>query len=125
MIHQDTKTRKEPPVLKERTREEERNASYGIITTNREFKVCASDEDIANDTTAVENAPVGYPQLAVFQSSDPSFLQFRGFSTLHCRILSSLQYDVECLEQELAELDECDKNDKGELKLTNKSRDES
>lgn len=46
--------------------------------------------------------------IANFQSSDRSFLQFRGFLDLHCRVLLDLQYDLECLEKELDALDQAD-----------------
>lgn len=60
------------------------------------------------DHQAVEQSPDGYPRIASFQSSDRSFLQFRGFLDLHCRVLLDLQFDVECLEKELDRLDRSD-----------------
>lgn len=59
-------------------------------------------------TRAVESSPDGYPRIANFQSSDRSFLQFRGFLELHCRALLDLQFDIECLEKELDRLDQSD-----------------
>lgn len=53
----------------------------------------------------VDEAPRGYSKLAVFQSSDPCFLQYRGFSYLHSRLLLSQQYDIERLEAELDRID--------------------
>lgn len=73
----------------------------------------------------VETSPLGYARVATFQSSDRNFLQYRGFNKLHCRLLSVLQYEVEQLEKELNELDECDNNEqiKHTRKLTSQFRD--
>jgi len=65
---------------------------------------------------AVETSPKGYPMMANFLSSDRSFLQFRGFLDLHCRVLLELQYDVEQLERELNKADKSDEQS-SELRL--------
>lgn len=54
--------------------------------------------------------------IANFQSSDRSFLQFRGFLDLHCRVLLDLQYDIECLEKELDALDQADATSRSRTK---------
>lgn len=54
---------------------------------------------------AVEECPKGYPSLAAFLSSDRSFMQYRGFGSLHARLLLAQQYDVERLEDELDRID--------------------
>jgi hypothetical protein len=59
----------------------------------------------------VDETPRGYSQVAVLQSSDRSFLQFRGFGYLHCRVLCDLQHGIECLERELDDLDQHDKDE--------------
>ena len=56
----------------------------------------------------MDETPKGYPLVANFQSSDGNFLQYRGFLYLHSRLLSNLQYEIECLEEELKALDEWD-----------------
>lgn len=56
----------------------------------------------------MERSPVGYALVANFQSSDRNFSHYRGFLSLHSRLLSDLQYDIECLETELANLDQWD-----------------
>lgn len=61
--------------------------------------------------TAVESCSDGYPQLAALQSSDRSFMQFRGFGYLHARVLLALQYEVADLERQLDEIDEWDRTD--------------
>lgn len=53
----------------------------------------------------MDDRPEGYNRVATFQSSDPNFLLYRGFSYLHCRLLSTLQYEIESLETELDQLD--------------------
>lgn len=53
----------------------------------------------------VDSAPRGYPRVAAFQSSAPNFLQYRGFSYVHCRVLLELQYHIEHLEEELDDVD--------------------
>jgi len=71
-----------------KSRKEENTETYGPII--RKLDTC----------------PGGYCKVATFQSSDPNFLQYRGFSYLHCRLLSSLQYEIVQLETELDKLDE-------------------
>jgi hypothetical protein len=75
----------------------------------------------------VDDSAGGYAQIATFQSSDRSFLQYRAFSFLHCRVLSGLQCDIERLEEELDELDSHDMRDvdgKTLRKLESKARDD-
>ena len=69
--------------------------------------------------------PDGYAKVATFQSSDPSFLQYRGFKYLHCRVLCGLQNSIERLEGELDELDRFDLDQGGEQKLFDQRKDES
>lgn len=54
---------------------------------------------------AVEDYPVGYPRLAAFKSSEPNFSLYRSFKYLHARVILELQYDIQNLERDLAELD--------------------
>ena len=83
----------------------------------------APESGVANHT--VDRCPDGYHKIATFQSSDPSFLQYRGFSYLHCRLLSSLQYDVGRLEAELDQLDEWEqKHEDPNSRLVSKDRDD-
>lgn len=58
----------------------------------------------------VDKCPLGYPRLATFLSSDRSFMQYRGFGSLHSRVLLGQQYDIEKLEQELDKLDQWDQD---------------
>lgn len=53
----------------------------------------------------MDSAPEGYPKLATYLSSDRNFMQYRGFSYLHARLLLALQCDIEGLERELDDLD--------------------
>ena len=73
----------------------------------------------------VDDRPQGYNRIATFQSSDPNFLLYRGFGYLHCRLLSSLQYDIERLETELDHLDEWDMRKGDPDRLTCRERDDS
>ncbi|KAF2138996.1 uncharacterized protein K452DRAFT_79309 [Aplosporella prunicola CBS 121167] len=59
-------------------------------------------------TKKVEDYPLGYPRLAAFQTSDPSFSIYRGFGYLHSRVLLDLQYELSELEEELEERDSYD-----------------
>lgn len=72
----------------------------------------------------MDETPQGYSQIAAFQSSDPNFLQYRGFGYLHARLLSSLQFEVEVLERMLDGLDEYDKARGEKKKLKCKERDD-
>lgn len=74
--------------------------------------------------SSVDTSPPGYPTVATFQSSDRNFLQYRGFSYLHCRVLSAMQYNIEQVEAELEELDCWDQEHGGRAKLVNKLRDD-
>lgn len=58
----------------------------------------------------------------MFQASDRNFLQYRAFHVAHCRVLSSLQHELEQLESELEDLDGVDRVN-GEAKLKDKKRD--
>jgi hypothetical protein len=53
----------------------------------------------------VDDLPNGYPRLAAFMGSDPDAMLFRGFATIHTRLLLHLQADIHVLEQELDEFD--------------------
>ena len=57
---------------------------------------------------SVESCPNGYPRLAEFLSSDRSFMQYRGFASLHSRVLLAQQCDIETLERELDKTDSRD-----------------
>jgi hypothetical protein len=72
----------------------------------------------------VDECPEGYSQVATFQSSDDNFLLYRGFGYLHCRVLSSLQHDVERLEKKLDDMDQWDKTHGDECKLQSQRRDQ-
>lgn len=62
--------------------------------------------------------------MAAFQSSHRNFLQYRGFSYLHARVLSALQHDVERLEKQLDTLDQWEKEKGDPDKLECKWRDD-
>lgn len=73
----------------------------------------------------MESRPNGYPRLAEFLSSDLSFMQYRGFSSLHSRVLLAQQCDIEVLEQELDKIDDRDaETEETALKLQCKTRDD-
>lgn len=71
----------------------------------------------------MDTTPEGYSRVATFQSSDQNFLQYRGFSYLHARLLSDLQFEVECLERELDKLDTWDKENDGMTRLYSSAKD--
>lgn len=56
----------------------------------------------------MEEYPEGYPRLAAFQSSQPSFSIYRSFDYLHSRVILNLQAELRNLEQELEILDDED-----------------
>lgn len=56
----------------------------------------------------VESYPEGYPQLAAFQSSEPSFSMYRSFGYLHSRVILNMQDELRDLEEKLKGLDEED-----------------
>ena len=70
----------------------------------------------------MDTIPLGYAHVAAFQSSDPGFLQYRGFGYLHCRVLLELQYAIEQLEGELDELDVHDYENGNLIELRCRSR---
>lgn len=53
----------------------------------------------------VDDHPLGYPRMAAFINSDPSFLMCRRFGFLHTRVLLYRQDELAQLEQQLVELD--------------------
>ena len=76
-------------------------------------------------TRRLDKSLRGYEKVATFQSSDRNFLLYRGFDYLHCRLLSSLQYDVNCLEKELVRLDKWEHDhDDRERRLVCKQHDD-
>ncbi|ORX96603.1 hypothetical protein BCR34DRAFT_628796 [Clohesyomyces aquaticus] len=50
--------------------------------------------------------PIGYPRLAAFNASEQNFMQYRGFSYIHNRLLLRLQANIQALEAELEEIDQ-------------------
>ena len=53
----------------------------------------------------VDDHPMGYPRMAAFINSDPSFLMCRRFGFLHSRVLLYRQDELAQLENQLVELD--------------------
>ena len=51
-------------------------------------------------------------------------MQYRGFGSLHARILLAQQYDIEQLEDELDDIDRWDERESGVMKLGSKRRDD-
>lgn len=72
----------------------------------------------------VEKCPEGYPRLAAFLSSEPSFSVYRGFSYLHSRVLLGLQDQIVALERELDQNDSSDKENGLTSRLRSRARDE-
>ncbi|KAI8938543.1 hypothetical protein NX059_004429 [Plenodomus lindquistii] len=71
----------------------------------------ASEESITKVmTTHLQDYPRGYPQVAAFQSSEPSFSIYRGFDYLHSRVLLDMQDELRCFEDELQKIDKRDDN---------------
>jgi hypothetical protein len=58
----------------------------------------------------VEEYPKGYPLLAAFQSSEPSFSIYRSFDYLHSRVILNMQDELRVLEKRLERLDNEDSN---------------
>lgn len=50
--------------------------------------------------------PKGYPLVAAFQSSEPSWSIYRAFNYLHSRVILELQDELRELEEQLHDLDE-------------------
>jgi hypothetical protein len=73
----------------------------------------------------VESCPNGYPRVAEFLASDRSFMQYRGFASLHSRVLLAQQCDIETLERELDRIDKRDtETPETARKLQSKARDD-
>jgi hypothetical protein len=62
----------------------------------------------------VEEYPKGYPLLAAFQSSEPSFSIYRSFDYLHARVILNMQDELRVLEKRLGDLDNNDSNSSSE-----------
>ncbi|KAH6863043.1 hypothetical protein B0T12DRAFT_2116 [Alternaria alternata] len=60
------------------------------------------------ETKKLEEYVRGYPRLAAFESSEPSFSLYRKFKYLHSRVLLELQHEIQCLESDLTSMDEMD-----------------
>lgn len=58
----------------------------------------------------MEDHALGYPRLAAFESSEPSFSLYLCFKCLHSRVLLELQHEIRCLEDDLAAMDEMDES---------------
>jgi hypothetical protein len=57
----------------------------------------------------VEDFPEGYPRLAAFLNSDIDTALFRGFGTLHARVLLYKQVELTDIESRLDRLDKEDR----------------
>ncbi|KAF3050098.1 hypothetical protein E8E11_002378 [Didymella keratinophila] len=68
----------------------------------------------------LEDIPQGYYRLAAFISSDQNLLIFRGFATIHARLLLHLQTEIQRLEKELNRMDEMETD---ELRLKSGAQD--
>ena len=55
-----------------------------------------------------QEAPRGFPRLAAFVSSDEDYEMYRGFRTLHNRVIHQREVELTELEKRLAELDKSD-----------------
>ncbi|KAL1606520.1 hypothetical protein SLS60_003925 [Paraconiothyrium brasiliense] len=54
---------------------------------------------------SLQKYPLGYPQQAAFQSSEPSWSIYRSFDYLHSRVILDLQDELRCLEEQLEDID--------------------
>jgi hypothetical protein len=67
----------------------------------------------------VEDYFQGYPRLAAFESSEPSFSLYRSFKCLHSRVLLELQHEIQCFEGDLEAMDEMDaRNGRGKCLMS-------
>ncbi|KAE9969852.1 hypothetical protein EG328_006639 [Venturia inaequalis] len=90
----------------------------------REQERLATDEIAETDTRTLEASPNGYPRLSTFLASEPNFSLYRGFHTLHSRILLELQDDIAALERDLDEVDKVDDGtEAGKKRLANRQFD--
>ncbi|TID27266.1 hypothetical protein E6O75_ATG00033 [Venturia nashicola] len=96
-------------------------------TTVEEFREqarLATDEIAETDTRTLEGSPNGYPRVSTFLASEPNFSLYRGFHTLHSRVLLELQDDIAALERELDEVDRVDdETEAGKKRLANRQFD--
>ena len=66
---------------------------------------------------------MGYPKVAAFENSDPSFLIYRKFGWLHTRLLLYRQAELVDLENKLGKLDQKTFRDDNHVKLLSKRLD--
>lgn len=57
-----------------------------------------------------QEAPRGFPRLAAFVSSDEDYEIYRGFRTLHNRVIHHREVELTELEKRLTELDKSDEH---------------
>ncbi|ORY09511.1 hypothetical protein BCR34DRAFT_589249 [Clohesyomyces aquaticus] len=74
-------------------------------------------------TVPLQDFPRGYPLLAAFQSSEPSFSIYRCFNYLHSRVILELQDELRVLEKDLTKLDKIDSNNGNEKRLGSRAND--
>lgn len=60
----------------------------------------------SSNILSVADCRRGYPRLAAFQNSDESFMLYRKFGYLQCRVILDKQDQLWILEKELHDLDE-------------------
>lgn len=73
-------------------------------------------------TKSLEEYPKGYPLLAAFQSSEPSWSIYRAFNYLHSRVILNLQDELRVLEEQLYKLDRIDDENGDTARLGSRSK---
>lgn len=63
---------------------------------------------INTNEALVEKYPSGHPRLSRFMASDSAYMSFRGFGTLHMRLILHKGDQLRALEQDLNEMDRRD-----------------
>jgi hypothetical protein len=80
----------------------------GVVPCKPRYVTCESKHP--TNLNVVEEYPKGYPLLAAFQSSEPSFSIYRSFDYLHARVILNMQDELRVLEKRLGDLDNKDSN---------------
>jgi hypothetical protein len=83
-----------------------------VVPCKPQYVTCESKPPTNLDV--VEEYPKGYPLLAAFQSSEPSFSIYRSFDYLHSRVILNMQDELRVLEKRLERLDNEDANSSSE-----------
>jgi hypothetical protein len=89
------------------TDEDKKRFRKGTVPTRRLYHFTTDFRIAITDSKSVEDRPYGYLRLVAFVASEPNLMDFLEFRAARSRVLLHLQAEIQFLEDQLYQLDQC------------------